>query len=192
MPCICHHPHQASTHDIPFWMLKLRAKASTSTNVAQYFCIVSVRGICLSPAQIYIWASFIFCNPALMVLPDHGCFMSWYILPAATPSSINGLYFSEADRGPCAFLCLYPSTFSVQADLSTVKVIASMMNPSTLCDMSMPDHKLYGTLDIPCSNCMALLIFHVLPLVWAPVNLGQQNTRHLKNFIYQINLGQWH
>jgi len=86
-----------------------------------------------------------------MVLPDHGCFMSLYILPAATLSPINSLYFSEADREPCAFLCLYPSTFSVQADLFTVKVIVSMMNPSTLCDMSMPDHKLYGTLDIPYS-----------------------------------------
>ena len=53
-----------------------------------------------------------------MVLPDHGCSMSLYVLPAAIPSPIDGLYFPEADRGPCVFPCLYPSTFSVQADPS--------------------------------------------------------------------------
>ena len=54
-----------------------------------------------------------------MILSDYDCSMSLYVLPAAIPSPIDGLYFSEADRGPCAFPCLYPSTFSVKADLST-------------------------------------------------------------------------
>ena len=35
--------------------------------------------------------------------------------------------------------------------ISLLKVIVSIMNSSTLCNMSTPDSKLYGTLDIPCS-----------------------------------------
>jgi hypothetical protein len=38
-----------------------------------------------------------------------------------------------------------------EPSICLVKVIASMMNPSTLCDMSTPDRRLYGALDIPCS-----------------------------------------
>ena len=38
-----------------------------------------------------------------------------------------------------------------EPSISPAKVIASMMNPSTLCDMSTPDRRLYGALDIVCS-----------------------------------------